>query len=336
MSSSNTSLPTPPFKYRAFISYSSRDREVGERFQKALEDFRVPKPLRGRQTIAGTVGNRLIPIFRDRSDFESHADLGSRIEQALKESGALIILCSPASASSKWVNKEIATFKQMGKADRIFAVILKGEPQAWPNGVFPPCLSHRVNDAGKPTAELEPCEPLAVDVRQEGDGWEASVEKIAASLLGVSLTELRDRVAEAERHDRHVRQRIIVGVSTLAVVAMIAAIAAYLQRQDALVSQSRSLARLARPLIEQERYAEAQLLALEGLPASQTTLWPRPLDAYAEALLTRARYSTALRLIISGERGFMSAKFSRDGSRILTITRSGIGRGEVQVWDAVT
>lgn len=336
MSSGNTSQQSAHFKYRAFISYSSQDRELGERFQKALEDFRVPRALRGRKTIAGTVGKRLVPIFRDRSDLEGHADLGARIEQALEESGALIVLCSPASASSKWVNKEIATFKQMRKADRIFAVILEGEPKAWPGGVFPPCLSYRVDDAGEPTAELEPREPLAVDVRQEGDGWEASVEKIAASLLGVSLTELRDRVAEAERRDRRVRQQIIAGVSALAVVATIAAGAAYLQRQDALVSQSRALARLAMPLIEQERYADAQLLALEGLPASKSTLWPRPLDAYAEVLLTRARYSSALNLIISGKHGFMNAKFSGDGRRILTINRTGIEHGEAQVWDAQT
>ena len=77
------------FKYWAFFRYSSQDEGIGEPFQRAIERLRVPKALRGRETALGTTGKRLIPILRDRSDLEVHADLDACILQALKESATL-------------------------------------------------------------------------------------------------------------------------------------------------------------------------------------------------------------------------------------------------------
>ena len=41
---------TEPFKYWAFISYSSRNRAWGEWLHRALETYQVFKPLVGRAT----------------------------------------------------------------------------------------------------------------------------------------------------------------------------------------------------------------------------------------------------------------------------------------------
>ncbi len=43
---------------------------------------------------------RLNPIFRDREDLSSAADLTSQIKEELAESETLIVVCSPAAASS--------------------------------------------------------------------------------------------------------------------------------------------------------------------------------------------------------------------------------------------
>lgn len=131
--------------YYAFISYSSKDRLIGQRFHRALERYRIPKPLRGRVTAHGTVPARLTPIFRDRSDLEAAPDLAARIETALAESPFLIVLCSPQSAASPWVNKEIATFKTLGRKEKIIAVLVDGEAKEFdkdlaPEGAFGPAL----------------------------------------------------------------------------------------------------------------------------------------------------------------------------------------------------
>ena len=97
-------------RYRAFISYASADRVVGERFQRAIEHYRLPKPLRGTDHGYGLVPKRLTPLFRDRSDASAGRDLGVTLRTALESSDALVVLCSPASARSKWVNEEIRTF----------------------------------------------------------------------------------------------------------------------------------------------------------------------------------------------------------------------------------
>ena len=116
------------FKYWAFISYSDQDKAWGDWLHKALETYRVPKRLVGRASRDGAVPKRLFPIFRDRAELSASSDLGSDIHASLKESRYLIVICSPESASSKWVSEEVKVFKTLGREDRILCLIVDGEP----------------------------------------------------------------------------------------------------------------------------------------------------------------------------------------------------------------
>src|SRR6185295_1366942 len=100
--------------YRAFISYASVDRVLGERFQRAVEHYKIPRSLRGADRGCGIVPKRLTPLFRDRSDANAAGDLGAALDAALAKSDALVPLCSPAAARSEWVNREIRNFKALG------------------------------------------------------------------------------------------------------------------------------------------------------------------------------------------------------------------------------
>lgn len=102
------------FKYWAFISYSHQDKAWGDWLHKALETYRVPKRLAGRRSRDGTVPKRLYPIFRDREELPTSSDLGSNINESLKASRYLIVICSPKSAVSRWVNEEVKAFKALG------------------------------------------------------------------------------------------------------------------------------------------------------------------------------------------------------------------------------
>ena len=89
-------------KYRAFISYSHSDSRIARRLHRWLESYRMPARLVGRSSPLGTVPGRLHPIFRDREELPTSADLGEQIGSALRGSETLIVICSPRSAASQW------------------------------------------------------------------------------------------------------------------------------------------------------------------------------------------------------------------------------------------
>jgi hypothetical protein len=132
--------PTQSFKYWAFISYSHRDKKWGDWLHRALETYRVPKRLRGEPTRDGVRPKKLFPIFRDREELPVSADLGTQINEALTQARYLIVVCSPNSARSRWVNEEIKYFKQLGRENRILALIVAGEPNASENKPGPPWM----------------------------------------------------------------------------------------------------------------------------------------------------------------------------------------------------
>lgn len=101
-------------KYWAFLSYSHRDQKWVDWLHKALETYRVPRPLVGKESRDGKIPSRPFPIFRDREELPVSSDLGLNIKEALRESRYLIVICSPRAAQSRWVGEEIRTFKKLG------------------------------------------------------------------------------------------------------------------------------------------------------------------------------------------------------------------------------
>jgi tetratricopeptide (TPR) repeat protein len=224
-------------RYRAFISYASADRVIGERFQRGIEHYRIPRVLRGRDYGFGPLQKRLTPLFRDRSDADAAVSLAETLRSALEQSEALVVLCSPASARSRWVNEEIRTFKTLGRETRIFPVIVGGEPRRYdaahaPDGAFPPALFQRLDAAGTIVSEDGP-EPLASDLRPTGDGFLLARLKVIAALTGVSLTELTQRQHEAERRERIVVRSVAAAMAGLAIVASVAAVQAWRSAESA-------------------------------------------------------------------------------------------------------
>src|SRR4051812_28366232 len=99
------------YAYRAFISYSHRDKQLARRLHRELESYRIPAKLVGKVTGVGVVPRRLRPIFRDREELPASGDLSAELSEALRQSRFLVVICSPASAKSRWVNEEILQFK---------------------------------------------------------------------------------------------------------------------------------------------------------------------------------------------------------------------------------
>src|SRR3990172_7698752 len=115
-------------KYRAFISYSHADTSWAKWLHRGLENFRIDKELVGRETTVGPVPPALKPVFRDRDDFTAGHTLSEQTLAALDASAALIVICSPASAKSHYVNEEVRLFKSRHPERPVSPLIVGGKP----------------------------------------------------------------------------------------------------------------------------------------------------------------------------------------------------------------
>lgn len=206
-------------KYWAFLSYSHRDAKWANWLHKSVESYRPPKVLVGTVGERGQVPKRLTPIFRDREELATATDLGTVISEALRQSACQIVICSPQSAKSKWVNEEIIAFKRLGREERIFCLIVGGEPNASDNPAiadqecFPPALRFKLDAEGN--LGTTRTEPIAADARPGKDGKNNAKLKLIAGVLGVGFDALRRR--EAQR-----RTRRLIAIASAMTVGMIA------------------------------------------------------------------------------------------------------------------
>ncbi|MFZ5616517.1 MAG: TIR domain-containing protein [Pseudomonadota bacterium] len=212
-------------RFKAFISYSHADEAWGGWLQRSLENFRAPKSLASKLG-AKDESARLAPVFRDREDLPVAGSLNSAIQAALADSEFQIVLCSPNSAKSRWVNEEIKLFHKLHGPGRVFALIVAGEPGASAiagreaEECFPPALRFQLGENGELTDA--PAEPLAADARENGDGKRYALLKVAAGMLGVGLDDLIRRDAQ-----RRARLATVWTVSSGCVAAAMTALALY-------------------------------------------------------------------------------------------------------------
>jgi tetratricopeptide (TPR) repeat protein len=209
-----------PQHYKAFLSYSHRDREWARWLHRALERYRLPKSLRN-----GGLPPRLAPIFRDRDELPTASSLSAAVNTALDQSESLIVICSPAAAESRWVNEEIRAFRRLGRGDRVFCFIVAGEPNSGDDHeCFPAALTDRSDaDGSRP-------EPVAADARPQGDGRRNAMLKLVAGLLGVGFDALKNR------DQRRTNQRLLAMTATslfIATVTIALAVTATVARNDA-------------------------------------------------------------------------------------------------------
>ena len=187
-------------KYFAFISYSHKDKDAAKKLQNFIQGYKIPAKLEDRPDLPKRIGR----VFRDEDELAGD-ELTPQIEEALRNSRYLIVVCSPNSANSKYVNEEIEYFKSLGGETKILPYII----------------------AGKATTDKDPdcCYAPALKENQKkyqivgGDaqenGAEAASVKLIAGMLKLEFNMLYDRFRKAEKRKRKI---VITAITAFALL----------------------------------------------------------------------------------------------------------------------
>ncbi len=190
------------YRYRAFISYGHENRRAAGRLHRNLERYTIPARLR-----TPDAPSNLRPIFLDRDFLGPSPDLSVSIREALEHSQTLIVICSPAAATSHWVAREVEYFVARHGPAAVLCFIVDGEPNATdPDREALPLPLQR-GQCGR--------DVLAADARPSADGWRNAVLKIIAGLSGLTFADL------ANREQRRVRR---LGLTWAAAGVVLAAV----------------------------------------------------------------------------------------------------------------
>ncbi len=284
------------YEYEAFISYRHLplSSKIARRIQHDTEGFRIPKELRREDGKA-----RLGRLFRDEDELPASTSLGDQIEEALARSRFLVVVCTPETRESRWVEREVELFASLHGRDSILAALAEGERSQ----CLPDVLLYRKAVAEDGSIISEPMEPLAADFRvASGKSRRDETLRIVAAFLGCGFDDLRQR----ERARRYAFvSRVTIGV-TLAITAFLGTALhqqgqiigqkqQIINQQEELlgkerelqINQSRYLAKETDELLTQGNRMQAVQVALAALPQSATSA-DRPYVPEARAALERA------------------------------------------------
>ena len=196
------------FKYFAFISYNSKDTVWGKKLQKKLEHYRMPSTLCSEH---GWERTPIKPVFFAPTDIQP-GGLTEELQERLRASKNLIVICSPNSAQSEWVGKEIEFFHSLGRTKNIHFFIVEGTPHS--GNPDTECFNPVIDQLGLP-------EILGANIHEKNYRWpwlnkERAYVQLVSKLLGVEFDAI---------WQRHKRQLIRKAVAwTVGIIAVLCAL----------------------------------------------------------------------------------------------------------------
>ena len=192
------------FSYDIFLSYRHKplDETITRRVFNALESYSLPKTLHDRGC------PDIQRVFRDTEELAVREILTETIDEALLSTNCLVVVCSTDTPSSEWVDREVNMFIRMGRAERIYPLLISGDPER----SFPPSLKlvpdvmNRLMDA-----RSKDNDPSAIMARAE-----TALLKVVADIAGCDDDELlREHVL---RRNRRSAARTLTALGILAAI----------------------------------------------------------------------------------------------------------------------
>lgn len=154
------------FDYDVFFSYRHKplDAEITQKVFNRIESYRLPKALRR----AGHEDVRR--AFRDTEELPVSRILTDTIDRALRSTRCLVVVCSTDTPASEWIDREVSTFIELGRAEHIYPLLITGDPER----SFPPSLKLVPDVEGR-----------VMDIRVPGNNVRQMMAKAETELLRV-------------------------------------------------------------------------------------------------------------------------------------------------------
>ena len=239
------------YKYDFFISYKhgELDSEIALYLQQLLEQYKIPKDIQQKSK-----KKKISRVFRDESELSASSDLSKDISEQLANSEFLIVICSPDTKNSRWVDQEIRTFIKLRDRRNILPVLIKGEPE----DSFPEILIET--------------EPMAADFRSADKNLikkrcRSELLRLVSPALYCSYDELK------QRHKAYQLRRIAITASIITVfLTLFSAYSIYQNIQikknyeEKQINQFKLMADKSHQLLESGDRESAILVAMEALP----------------------------------------------------------------------
>ena len=226
------------YQYFAFISYQRRDEEWADGLRNKLEHYHLPSNLRKQDS---SLPKEIRPIFRDGLELAGGV-LAEEIQTALQQSKFLIVVCSPNSAQSPWVNKEVQTFIDLGREAQIIPYIIDGTPFSdTPNTeCFPPALRSLRDEK----------ELLGININEMGR--DAASVKVVSRMFGLRFDTLWQRYEREKK-----RKRLHLMVFGTALIMAVLFVAVYIGMKNEELKKSNWLM-----LENRDRFMEKEIRSL--------------------------------------------------------------------------
>ena len=274
--------PAAERNYKAFISYRHKplDMQYAKKLHRRIERYIIPRDLRNNGE------KKLGLVFRDQDELPISNNLDDNITWALDHSEYLIVICSPDTPESIWVQREISYFASHHDDDHILILLIDGTPEE----SFPRQLTE-VRDEDGHLVKLR--EPLAANIvanseRKRNRLFQTESLRILAALMRCPYDALY------RREHRYKMRRM--AVASAAAVLIFAGFAGVLlernlrireQYRQVQIHESRTLAALSQDAFRDGNYRSAIESALDALPGRQPE---REYVAAAESALSNAMY----------------------------------------------
>ena len=205
--------------YDAFISYSHESVDLADALQTSLQRLSMPWYRR----------RPFVRVFRDETSFGAGHDLGDKITEALDDSGHLVLLLSPSSVASPWVDHELAHFLATKGPEHVTFVV-----ESWRGDAGQQALG-RLNDFDWDGDDVPPsgARPVrraagsrhALDRRGDRpDPEERTVPRRVATIAAAIKNQNKDELVGAIVAMRP-RARILTGSIALGALILLVAIA---------------------------------------------------------------------------------------------------------------